>query len=204
MVHLADHNITPSVDNQLVLEQKIGKDSLEVLDWLPRRLAHRKARPFDQDLEYTTTELSFKDALRNLQGTTLTKRGERRHCSWGRAMEWLQHADVEHVMNPCPGRQSEAVGDLPNTLKYLERPCVARTQLAARTRHQGLCRSMKNAKPHPIPDVELEWPVVGVVETLSIFLGLKQTSFDIGQKLVMLLEECVHGGGASSHRLIWY
>jgi hypothetical protein len=118
-------------------------------------------------------------------------------------MEWLQHANMEHVMNPCPGRQSEAVGDLPNTLKYLERPCVARTQLAARTRHQGLRRSMKNAKPHLIPDVELQWSVVGIVETLSIFLGLKQMIFDIGQKLVTLLEECVHGGSASSCRLIW-
>jgi len=56
-----------------------------------------------------------------------------------------------------------------------------RTQLAAAAKDERLCMSVKQVEQHPIPDSELQGLMLGVIESASVLLCLKQTSMDLGQ-----------------------
>ena len=87
-------------------------------------------------------------------------------------MEGLQNADMEHVVDARPLRQSKPIRHIAHTFQHLVRPGIARAKLAPAPRSQQLSRPMEQPKPHPVPDVESQVPVVGVVVALGVLLCL--------------------------------
>jgi len=87
-------------------------------------------------------------------------------------MEGLQNVDMEHVVYARPLWQSKMIRHIAHTFQYLVRTGIARAKLAPASRNQWLSRPMEQPKPHPVPDVESQVPVVGVVVALGVLLCL--------------------------------
>jgi hypothetical protein len=80
----------------------------------------------EQDMPHATPEAGTQHTFWMEQYTAVTKRWQgwsrRRRCP----MEWLENADMEHVVDPRIGRQTQTIGNLAHTLEHLERTGVAR------------------------------------------------------------------------------
>jgi len=67
------HNISlppPTLDEQLVLELKVGVEILELLEWLPSSVVFGQTVPLDEDLPSTPTKLS---TIRHQKETTIQR-----------------------------------------------------------------------------------------------------------------------------------
>ena len=71
LVDLTNHNISPAVDKQLVLELEQRMRFTECLQWFPRSLSRRQTRPLDENEPHATAELGAQDLLRRLERTTM-------------------------------------------------------------------------------------------------------------------------------------
>ena len=78
-VNFTNHNITPPLDEQLVLELEGGKLSAKLLQRLPRSLGFWQAHPLDEDVLDVATELCTRQsACRLLNATTMVERRQHR------------------------------------------------------------------------------------------------------------------------------
>jgi hypothetical protein len=50
LINLADHNISPFLDKQLVLELEVRETGLELIDWFPRSVCRLHVRPVNEDV----------------------------------------------------------------------------------------------------------------------------------------------------------
>ena len=119
---------------------------------------------------------------------------------WRCTSEWLQNADVEDVVDARLIWQLEAVCDVADALQHLEGPGVFWHQFAAPSWHQALGVSMQHSEQHPVPDGELKFTVVGVVEPASVFLSLEKASTYFFEELIPVGQ---HGVDGVSVRLPW-
>ena len=71
LVYFADHNITPPLDEQLILELEGGELCAKIFKQLPCGLCFRKACPLDEDMPIATMKLSPQSTLRLLEATTM-------------------------------------------------------------------------------------------------------------------------------------
>ena len=67
LVHATNHNISPPVDEQLVLELKRRVSFTERIDWLPSGLGRGQPCPAHQDVPHAAAQLGFKHLLWRLE-----------------------------------------------------------------------------------------------------------------------------------------
>jgi hypothetical protein len=56
LIHLADHNISPPLGKQLVLELEGGMGFAKRRDRLPSGFGHWHSRPFDEDVPHAAAK----------------------------------------------------------------------------------------------------------------------------------------------------
>jgi hypothetical protein len=78
LIDLADHNISPSLDKQLVLELEIRVRELEIFNALPRCFGHRQTSSLNQDMPHTAPKAGTQHAFWVEQDTVVTKRWQGR------------------------------------------------------------------------------------------------------------------------------
>jgi hypothetical protein len=141
-IHLAHHNISPSLEKQLVLELEVRKASLEVVDVLPRRVGVCHAGPLDEHVPHPSAKLGTHCTCWLVQQAPIVKRRQDRWCKRRLSPEWLENTHMEHIMYVGTLRKAKPVGDWTNMLSDLERPGVTRAEFAMKARQQGLRRTM--------------------------------------------------------------
>lgn len=119
-----------------------------------------------------TAQLSPHGALRLKQATPLVKRRQRWRSSRRCALERLEDADVEDVVDAGTLRKVEPVRDVADAFCDLERASIPRAKLAPWSWQQGLRRLVENAQEHPITHRELQLAVVAVIVTSRVLLSL--------------------------------
>ena len=80
---------------------------------------------------------------------------------------------MEYVVNAGALRQLEAIGHRAHAVQHLIRPGVLGAELPASPGHQGLSWTMKQPQPHPVPNSELQSPMMHVIVPASVLLRLK-------------------------------
>jgi hypothetical protein len=103
------------------------------------------------------------------------------------AVSLLEDVDVEDIMDAHPVQQVKTIGDIAHTFQHLEWPSVAWAQLAPRPGDQGLSWPVKEPKPHPATDVELQGVMVGIVVALGVGLNLEQLVTNVSEEGVPVL-----------------
>lgn len=119
-------------------------------------------------------------------------------------MKWLEHTNVERVVDPRVVWQLEAVSHGTHVFQDSKRTRVARTELGALARHQGLGWPMQQPKPYPITNCDVKIPMVGIVESLGILLCLKESVTNIDDEGIAILQQFIHRGRARRGWLIRY
>jgi len=138
----AGHNISPPLDEQLVLELEGRVEVLELLALLPGRLLCKKTVPLDEDVPNSPTKLGAQDPVgRWKQATILHRRKGWRRRRWIPLVR-LEEADMEDVVQAGALRKLESVGHRPDALRHLEGTGEARPKLALGARLQGLGGAM--------------------------------------------------------------
>jgi len=196
----AGHNISPPLDEQLILELEGRVEVLELLALLPGRLLCRKTVPLDEDVPNSPTKLGAQDAVGRWKQTTILHRrkGRRRRRRWIPLVR-LEEADMEDVVQAGALRKLELVGHRPDALPHLEGPGAARPKLALGAWLQGLGGAMEKTQPHPIPNRELQLTMGGVIVLLGDLLRLEESLADLSQHLITITEEVVDGVDPSQH-----
>ena len=99
---------------------------------------------------------------------------------------------MEDIMNARALRELEPVCHFPHALQHLVRASVLGSKLSTPARREGLSRAVKKAKPHPVPHLELQPAMIGVVVLAGMLLGLQKASTNLGNKLIVIGEDRVH------------
>jgi hypothetical protein len=128
---LADDNISPSVNKQLVLELEHRVRFTERIHRLPRSRGRRKACPLNEDVPLAALKLGMQHLLRLLERTSMLQGRESQSRRRRRSMEWLENAHMEHVVDARAILKSKTISDAANTFLHLVQPGVARAELAA-------------------------------------------------------------------------
>jgi hypothetical protein len=92
---------------------------------------------------------------------------------------------MEDIVDPCTCRKSQPVCHVVDLFDDLIRPSKLGNKLTTTSRDQRLGRGMQEAEPNPITDRKLERMVLGVLRTACVFLGLKKSSANFSQELVL-------------------
>lgn len=100
---------------------------------------------------------------------------------------------MKHIMETSSGRELQLVGDLADALEDLEWSSEAWSKFATGARDEGLDRSMENAKPDPVSNLESHGTMVSIIILASIILGLDQPSVNFRQGSLSVRQHGVHG-----------
>jgi len=109
------HDISPPVEEQLVLELERRILGAEWLDVLPSRRRRGLPFPLDQYLAHTTSQACPYCTFRLRGNGSMMNMRQRRRSIRRRPLELLE-ADVEHVVKTSPRRQGEADSDVVDQL----------------------------------------------------------------------------------------
>jgi hypothetical protein len=104
-IWLTVHDISPGLEGQLVLELKVGKAGVEVVEVLPRRGRSLLILPLDQHLTDATGQLTNKDATRGGHYHAIESRWQHWWLCGRCAHEFLEDTHVEDVMDPGTRRK---------------------------------------------------------------------------------------------------
>jgi len=99
LIHLTDHNISPAVDKQLVLELEVREGLAKLVEGFPCSFIGRQSCPLDENMPIATTELGAQGVVWSLKDTTVAERWKRRRSRGRGAVEGLQDANVEHIVD---------------------------------------------------------------------------------------------------------
>jgi len=129
---LADHNIPPRLDKQLILMLKVREEELEVFHWLPCRFRLIQTSPQDKDNPSAATQLGLESTCRLEQQSAMPKGWKSRQQHRRSTMERLQNTHMKNIMDAGTLRKTKPICHLADALDHLEGTRVPRTELAAR------------------------------------------------------------------------
>jgi hypothetical protein len=97
------HDITPPIQQQLVLELKRGIQLPELFQWYLARLSRRLARPMDQQLQDVARKPIAQHGRRCQAHPTMANRWQGPWCAMQQTPIALEHPDVEDIvmLTPC-------------------------------------------------------------------------------------------------------
>ena len=131
------HDISPPVEEQLVLELERRILGAEWLDVLPSRRRRGLPFPLDQYLAHTTSQTCLYCTFRLRGNGSMMNMRQRRRSIRRRPLELLEEADVEHVVKTSPRRQGEVDSDVVDQLDDAVGPVEPRFKLARGGLDQG-------------------------------------------------------------------
>jgi len=175
VIYFPSHNISPPLDEQLVLELKRRKEGAKLLNGLPRSFSIWKTVPLNQDVPNTATKLTPDGTGRAMKNPAVPKWRKRRCRLWWCAMEGLEHTHMEHIMDARVLRKTKTIGHLSNTFCDLVWTSEAGGELAPKPRRQRLGWTMKDPQEDPVAHSKLQGPMASVIGLLSICLSPQQT-----------------------------
>jgi hypothetical protein len=123
-VHFAPHDISPSLENELVHELKARVQASKFIDVHPAHRGLVLSRPLDQQLLMPVSHPTFHCNFRLDTRTTIIDWQKLPRLLRRIAIELLMHTNVEHIMQLCSFLQLELVGDLTYPHHDLEWPKV--------------------------------------------------------------------------------
>jgi hypothetical protein len=189
------HDISPAVEDQLVLELESWEASAEVVEVLPTGRGGRLALPLDQHLAHTARHPGSGDLVRRRHHCAMMNWWQRWGRGWRRAYELLEDVDVENIMEAGTDRELQPNSNVVDDLLDAVRTNEARLKLAGRGTGQGRHCSLHEAEECPIADLVVHQPMVLVVHTLLDRLHL----FEV---IANIIEECsafLHPLSKNSH-----
>lgn len=201
-IRTPDHDISPSVERQLVLELELRKLGGEGLHILPSRRCRRLALPEDQDLADAPRQAETNGALRLWSHGTMQQRWKGRRCVRSRTVVLLQQSYVENVMDASAGRQRQPNRHLVDEFGDLIRPEEPGLELAGGLLGQRRRRTLLEAQEHPVAHLEHNMAMYLVVVQLLRRLSLFQPVTNIGEELFTLLHAFSDGRDACFPRFI--
>jgi hypothetical protein len=149
----------------------------------------------DQDLLDAANEASTDSAFRLWSNGAVVDRRKWRRSVWRGAMELLQEANMEHIVQASLRWKGEADSDLVDQLGDAVGPEVARLKLAGGGLGQRRNRPLTKAEQHPIINLVRNSTMGLVVVTLLNRLSLLETSTDVGDEFLPffhVLGNCCH------------
>ena len=124
------HDISPPVEEQLVLELEGRVLGGEGLDVFPCSRCSRLALPLDKDLAHTTRQSCLHGLLRLWNRCTMVDGGQRWWSIRRRPAELLEETDVEHIVQPSARRKGQTDSDVVDEFDDAVGAEVARLELA--------------------------------------------------------------------------
>ena len=106
------HHISPSLDEQLVLELEAWIAVDEVVEVFPGGRCCRLVLPMHQHLPHTSGQASAGGALWNRLRCAVVGGGQRWRRGWWNPHKLLEQPDMEDIMQPDVRSKLKAVGDV--------------------------------------------------------------------------------------------
>jgi hypothetical protein len=197
-VRAPDHDISPPVQDQLVLELEIRVLGAERLDVLPGRGSCRLALPLHKNLVHPAGQAETHSAFGLRSNRAMMQGRQRRWIRRGCPLELLEQPHVKHVVDAGAGQQGKADSDFIDELGDAVRPKETRLELASDSLGKRSSRALSKAKERPVSHLVRDVAVRLVVVQLLRRLSLVQPVADVSQELRALL----HALGDRSHRCV--
>ena len=99
LVPFSHHNITPPLDEQLILELEGGELSAEFFQWLLGGVVFRQVYPLDQDMPSALPKLGTQSTCWLLEATAVAQWRKGRGRCWSRPPERLEDANMKDVVD---------------------------------------------------------------------------------------------------------